>query len=110
MLTDDAAILRLIDRLRNNPPSLQKRLEEADRDKDGSISRLEFIGFLEELGVPDQDLMCLARVAGYTAGKKAVRIQDFKDILRARPQAREAEQKSLAAKIRKIIEQKYKTL
>ncbi|KAL4493478.1 hypothetical protein ABPG72_007486 [Tetrahymena utriculariae] len=93
--SDDDAIIKLYQSLRNNPPPLIQRMQQADIDGDSRLTQTEFMLFLEKLRMSSKEIQSLCRVAGFMDGRKLLEIQDFKDILEERPRMRELWQKYL---------------
>lgn len=102
-LYDDDAIIHLYELLLNNPPNLTKRLEKASKSGRTQLTVTEFNGFLEQLGMLPQDIMSMNRIVGFVNGRKLLAIEEFKSILKDRPQVRVEWERKLLGKIKSII-------
>jgi len=98
-LRDDRAIVKLYRALKDNPPSLEDRLKEFDRDGDGKLNRAEFIKVFEKLKLARKDILSLLRVCGFNGDKELVGIQEFIKILQDRPKIREKWEEELFFKL-----------
>ena len=109
-LEDDAAIIKLYQSLKNNPPGLITRLKECDSNGDEQLTQVEFTTFCEKLKLKPQDIHSLCRVAGYFDGKQVVGIIEFKSILEQRPKMREKWERFLFKRVYRAIRERNLTI
>lgn len=105
---DDKALLRVLKRAQEMPPSLIERLKAADDIGAGFISVSKFVKVLSTLHTSPQDVLAVLRFAGVSSDKSrdTISINKFIDILRTRPDVRDRTEYRLMLKMAVAFKEK----
>ncbi len=97
---DDYALIRMLKKLEDNPPSLHQRLVNADATGTGILSLSQFTKVLNEAKIPPQDVISMMRIARvFDQGSGRLRVKDFMAHLASRAELREKWEKELFTKV-----------